>query len=54
MTGADRVGRTHFAGLIWWSGAEVFRSLPAAGGQVEDGSGSHVCGFGIMGVVVPT
>lgn len=33
-------------------GAEVLRFLPAAGGQVEDGSGSHVGGLGIVGVII--
>lgn len=32
--------------------AEILRFLPAAGGQVKDGGGSHVSGFGVMGVVV--
>lgn len=54
MTDTDRDEETHFAGLIWLSSAKVFRSLPAAGGQVENGSGGHVCGFGIMGIIVPT
>lgn len=33
-------------------GAEVLRFLPAAGGQVEDGSGGHVSRLGIVGVVI--
>jgi len=40
--------------LIWVSDAEVLWSLPAACGQVEDRSGSHVGSFGIMGIIIPT
>lgn len=54
MPDTDREEETHFAGLIWLLSAEVFGSLPTASGQVENGSGSHVCGFGIMGIIVPT
>lgn len=32
--------------------AEVLGFLPAASGQVEDGGGSHVGSFGVVGVVV--
>lgn len=38
--------------LVLGFGAEVLRFLPAAGGQIEDGSGSHVSGLGILGVVI--
>lgn len=38
--------------LVLGFGAEVFRFLPAACRQVEDGSGSHVSGLSFMGVVV--
>lgn len=34
------------------SDAEILRSLPAARGQVKDGGGSHVGGFGIMRIIV--
>lgn len=36
------------------SDAEVLWSLPAACGQVEDRSGSHVGSFGIMGIIIAT
>lgn len=38
--------------LFLVSDAEVLWSFPAARGQVEDRGGSHVGGFGIMGIIV--
>lgn len=46
-TGGDDLG-AGFPGQA----AERLRSLPAAGGQVEDGGGRHVGGLGVLAVVV--
>lgn len=42
----------YFAGLFLMFGAEVLWPFPAACGQVKDGSGSHVCSLGIMGIII--
>lgn len=38
--------------LVLGFGAKVLWFLPTAGGQVEDGGGSHVSSLSIMGVVI--
>jgi len=53
--GALRVGALRLGALRLGAlrlGAQVLWFLPAAGGQVEDGGGSHVSRLGIMGVVI--
>lgn len=41
----------HLAGGLLLLRAEILRHFPAAGGEVEDGSGSHVRSLGVVGVV---
>lgn len=49
--GGPRARSAHLAGGLLLLRAEILRHFPAAGGEVEDGSGSHVCSLGIVGVV---
>lgn len=44
----------YFAGLVLMFGTEVLWPFPAACGQVKDGSGSHVCSLGIVGIIIST
>lgn len=44
----------YFAGLVLMFGAEVLWPFPASCRQVKDGSGSHVCSLGIVGIIVST
>lgn len=47
----SNLSHPHLVGEILLLGAEILGHFPAAGGEVQDGSGSHMCSLGIMGIV---